>query len=113
MPAQTQQQAKHTATPWKHITPHQLRNHNDEPWCPIQTNGELAFDLVAPQAMDVQELHANAQFIVTACNSHYALLEACKAVLEAVESRDLSLCPGLYDAFPFAQLEAAVAQAEG
>lgn len=35
-----------------------------------------------------QRNKANAEFIVKACNSHYELLEACKAVLVSIQGAD-------------------------
>jgi hypothetical protein len=62
------------------------------------------------QTQRQQEQKANAEFIVRACNSHDALLEACKAIKQAIEDTDKD---GLIrDDFIFAQAEAAIALAE-
>lgn len=52
-----------------------------------------------------EENEANAKFIVLACNSHYELLEACKAALPMIKR---SVAPMTYS-----KVSAAIAKAEG
>jgi hypothetical protein len=80
---------KHTELPWEvaHYEDGILEGvnfirstANPHPICTIINGGELP-EVVA----------ANAAFIVRACNSHYELLEACKAMLDQLSlGRDLS-----------------------
>jgi hypothetical protein len=92
----------HTALPWTYRqctldTPHSVRfwidGPNMEPIADVKENAE-------PEA--------NAAFIVTACNAHHDLLEACKLAANAIESRDNGLLQhALY------QATAAIAKAQG
>lgn len=58
-------------------------------------NGKPAPAVIATMeqgtSMGPLERRANAQFIVTACNAHDVLLDACKAILEKYLSGELCL----------------------
>jgi hypothetical protein len=97
----------HTPTPWYQIKPE-------------QSNG---FVYVYKESPDIGEVctcycgdqEANAAFIVQACNSHDALVEACKAALELVK-RDVTdegrTLTGEWMAEVYAKLRAALSAAE-
>ena len=73
--------AKHTPTPWKSAYQFK-RNH--------KTLGILGADglLLASVWIKGNQVQgeANADFIVQACNSHEALIEACKALRDAYDA---------------------------
>jgi len=105
---------EHTPTPW--IVTH-------------QTGSDFSFDIVSPQeprgiivgstgsCMDVNSRSgADAAFIVRAVNSHEALLEAAKRIIDSIneEQRNNGLV-GYTEGFviAFDDLQKAIAQAEG
>lgn len=74
---------------------------------------------VGPQSLEgpnicIADSPANASFIVRACNSHYELLEACKATMEEFEDRYDGSPDGGYKwmGILMHQLQAAIALAE-
>lgn len=86
---------KHTPTPWVVTTDAQgnlaVNNHN---------NFRSDFPL-ATLCHGMKEKHANAEFIVKACNNHYALLHALKEARIETYKLAQQLCPeqaGTFDA---------------
>ena len=67
--------SKHTELPWK------LCKDGKNIYCE-----EKDICITNCNHPDFEEAKANYEFIVTACNSHYELLETCKEVLRALTS---------------------------
>lgn len=100
----TTQQQTHSLLPWR------ISDTGEGEWEVSDAVGQVVCDNAkVPVPVDV----ANMQFIVTACNSHYALLEACKLVSEYYDlvKQNYPDLPGLIRGLELAR--AAVAQAEG
>lgn len=108
------QEIKHTPLPWN------LKNHHDQNVIYGLENNQCTMEFcVAVVNCDDRtnsENKANAEFIVRACNAHYQLLEALKALCGMqVKGHDL------IDRLQFSQegrivldkIEAAIAKAEG
>jgi hypothetical protein len=98
-------QTKHTATPWKA----EKRNVECQRTILSAAGGYLAI-IGNPWTPYDDETEANAAFIVTACNSHDELLEACKEALKQLSERG-----HLYheEQLAITKLEKAIAKAEG
>lgn len=60
--------------------PTEIRNEKE-----IEFVAETSFSFVYGKGKVTRKEKANAQFIVTACNSHYQLLEACKFAHEYIQ----------------------------
>lgn len=110
--------AKHTPTPWKvlHDT-HKIGGHPNHLFRFISTanwtedDGDFSStgEIIA-KLTDSHNIKANAAFIVTACNSHAALVEACRFALSK------QTAAGIWDDCDrknASQLRAALALAEG
>lgn len=89
---------KHAATPWS------LKK-NAKGMRIYSANGYMVADAKTCEGLPMIE-DDNAAFIVTACNAHYALLTAAKALRDAMKSRSATATE--YDA-----LDKAIALAEG
>jgi hypothetical protein len=107
----------HTATPWAYFKNDPTHNRNytitDNPQATAQGIG-VGTVVVAniPPISTTDHHEANAAFIVTACNAHHDLLEACKLALSEFEAYEYS--ESIDDpAWPvIQQLRAAIAKAK-
>jgi hypothetical protein len=99
-----------------------MSKHTETPW-EVGTSVNGVIQLVAPdgkcpvQVWDYPEAEANAKFIVNACNSHQALVEACKLAIKGMEADSKGLKPhtrsyAAHEAYKAVQQALALAEKE-
>lgn len=74
------EQVKHTATPYF------MNVLDDGNVTIVNENGELIADMMKDQPCHIDELKANAEFIVKAVNNHASLVEALEAMIIDLEN---------------------------
>lgn len=101
MKQNTTSKVKHTPLPWNY------HNSNNDDYLDIDSAGTRITSIFNVD----KEAKANAEFIVTACNSHYELLEALKKAESSLESLQEADCFDKLDRKALNAVTAAIAKA--